>query len=148
MEAMFHSGRRLTLVEHPETAACFIRYVLTRPAVITVEVRDGVPVVTAWSARGLTGWISTRRALHTFAAHLPEGVSLSKEKAPAAADEEKTRREKRKEKKAAKKAAREEAKRERRQERKRAAGPAEIDTEDLEPDEMTEQTPETAKKQN
>ena len=142
VEAMFHSGRKLRLVQHPDVAACFIRYVLTKPAVITVEIRDGVPVVTAWSARGLTGWLSVRRALAVFAKNLPEGVALSGEKAPEPADAEKSGRELRKERKAAKKAAKKQAKLERRQARKhRGDAEPEIPAEDLDENEKTEQTP-------
>ena len=40
-------GRELSLSEQPEAAACLIRYVLTRPAVLVFDDQDGVPVVTA-----------------------------------------------------------------------------------------------------
>lgn len=59
-------GRGVLLHRQPDTAACLIRYVLTRPAMMTFRYIDDVPTVTAWTGRGLFGWLSLRRALRTF----------------------------------------------------------------------------------
>jgi hypothetical protein len=80
-------GRELSLSEQPEAAACLIRYVLTRPAVLVFDYQDGVPVVTAWTGRGLTGWISLRRALRAFTRRLPKELRVTAEPAPPDADE-------------------------------------------------------------
>lgn len=88
-------GRELYLPRQPEAAACLIRYVLTRPAVLVFDYQDGVPVLTAWTGRGLTGWISLRRALRAFLKRLPKQLSLSGEPVPP--DEEETQKKKRRE---------------------------------------------------
>ena len=87
-------GRGLTLREQPDAVACLIRYVLTRPVVLTFRYLDGVPVLTAWAGRGLTGWISLRRALSAFARHAPEALKLSGRELPK--EKEKPRKEKKK----------------------------------------------------
>ena len=92
--AMREIGRGLSLREQPESAACLIRYVLTRPAVLTFRYVDGIPVLTAWAGRGLSGWISLRRALSAFARHAPEELSLSGEELPK--EKKKPRRERKK----------------------------------------------------
>lgn len=82
-------GRELYLPKQPEAAACLIRYVLTRPAILVFDYRDGVPVLTAWTGRGLTGWISLRRALRAFLKRLPKQLSVSEEPVPTDEDESK-----------------------------------------------------------
>jgi len=71
---MQHIGRGLRLREHPDAAACLIRYVLTRPAILTFRYVDGVPLLTAWTGRGPTGWISIRRAVRAFDRELPDNI--------------------------------------------------------------------------
>ena len=75
-------GRTVRLRTQPEAAACRIRYVLTRPAVLTFRFMEGRPVLTAWAGRGLTARISLRRALRAFQRQLPEGIRPSSEQAP------------------------------------------------------------------
>ncbi|MBR2716139.1 MAG: hypothetical protein IKP17_05085 [Oscillospiraceae bacterium] len=59
-------GRALYLREQPETAACLIRYLLTKPAVLTFRREEGQWALTAWTGRGLLSWISRLRALAAF----------------------------------------------------------------------------------
>ena len=75
-------GRTVRLRTQPEAAACRIRYMLTRPAVLTFRFMEGRPVLTAWAGRGLTARISLRRALRAFQRQLPEGIRPSSEQAP------------------------------------------------------------------
>ena len=102
-------GRGLYLPQQPEAAACLIRYVLTRPAVLIFSYQDEVPVLTAWAGRGLTGWISNRRALHAFTKNLPKGMSVSERPVPEDPEEAKKKQEK---------LARKEAKKKKKQEKK------------------------------
>ncbi|MBR3059606.1 MAG: hypothetical protein IKS05_04605 [Oscillospiraceae bacterium] len=109
-EIMKDIGRGLDLREQPDTVACLIRYVLTRPALLTFRYMEGVPVLTAWAGRGLTGWISRRRALRAFRARLPESIKISEKQAPAVEPpKEKKQKKSRRERKAEKLAAREQA---------------------------------------
>ena len=89
-------GRGLSLREQPDTAACLIRYMLTRPAVLTFRYVNDVPTLTAWAGRGLTGWISLRRALGAFARHAPETLRLSGRELPREEKKKKPRKEKKK----------------------------------------------------
>lgn len=87
LKSMQNIGRGLALAEQPEAIACLIRYILTRPAVLVFTYEDGVPTLTAWTGRGLTGWISLRRAIRDFEKGLPDtmqpiDVKPSKEKPP------------------------------------------------------------------
>ena len=94
-KSMFEIGRGLILREQPEAAACLIRYILTRPVVLAFRYIDNVPVLTAWTGRGLTGWISIRRAIKAFNEELPEGVKASDKTAPKdAGDTEKKKKKK------------------------------------------------------
>ncbi len=103
-------GRGLDLREQPDTVACLIRYVLTRPAVLTFRYMDGIPVLTAWAGRGFTGWISRRRALRAFTSRLPESIRLSEKQPPAVEPpKEKKQKKSRQERKAEKRVAREQA---------------------------------------
>jgi hypothetical protein len=94
-QVMRDVGRELVLPQQPEAVACLIRYVLTRPAVLVFDYRDGVPVLTAWTGRGLTGWISLRRALKAFLKRLPKQLSVSEKAVPL--DEEEARKKERRE---------------------------------------------------
>ena len=79
---MLDLGRALVLREQPETAACFIRYLATRPAVLTFRYVEDQLVLTAWAPRGLTGRISLRRALASFERRLPGEITRTDEKPP------------------------------------------------------------------
>ena len=75
-------GRGVLLRQQPDTVACLIRYVLTRPAVLTFRYVGDVPTLTAWTGRGLFGWLSLRRALRAFEKSLPEEIEPSDRKPP------------------------------------------------------------------
>ena len=94
-QVMRDVGRELYLPHQPEAAACLIRYLLTRPAVLVFDYQDDVPVLTAWSGRGLTGWISLRRALRAFLKRLPKQFSVSDKPVPP--DEKEAKKRERKE---------------------------------------------------
>lgn len=99
LKVMQDVGREVVLPEQPQAAACLIRYLLTRPAVLVFAYQDDLPVLTAWTGRGLTGWISLRRALHAFLKRLPKQFTLSEEPVPPDAEEarKKARKKERKE---------------------------------------------------
>ena len=63
-EAMYHVGRELILREQLDT----FLYV------------EDVPILTAWSARGLFSFISRRLAIRAFLKHCPKGLSLAAKK--------------------------------------------------------------------
>lgn len=79
-KAMENVGRGLTLREQPEGVACLRRFVLTRPVVLVFTMEEGIPTLTAWTGRGVTGWISRRRAIRIFERSLPEGISPVRKK--------------------------------------------------------------------
>ncbi len=111
-KSMHKVGRSLLLIGQPETPACLIRYVLTRPAVVTVRYIDDIPVVTSWAGRGLTGWISNLRAMASFRKQLPDTVTFA-EDAAVPKDEKIKRRDFRREVREMKKQQRAEKKNER-----------------------------------
>lgn len=88
-ESMKHIGRALALQEQPQTIACLIRYVLTRPAVLSFAYENGVPVLTAWTGRGLTGWLSIRRAIRAFERRLPDSMEPEEIRKPVEKKENK-----------------------------------------------------------
>ena len=96
-KAMQNIGRGLILNEQPEATACLIRYVLTRPAVLVFTWEDGTPTLTAWTGRGLTGWISLRRAIKAFEKGLPDSMTANEIK--VSEEKKKDRQEKKEEKK-------------------------------------------------
>ncbi|MBQ9719542.1 MAG: hypothetical protein IJV64_02485, partial [Oscillospiraceae bacterium] len=57
---------------------------------------DGTPTLTAWTGRGLTGWISLRRAIKAFEKGLPDTITANEIK--ASAEEKKARKEQKEEK--------------------------------------------------
>ena len=79
---MMNIGRRVALKEQPETAACLIRYVMTRPVLLVFKYVDGEPVLTAWSGAGISGLISILRGVSAFEKQLPEDITRSGEEAP------------------------------------------------------------------
>ena len=95
-KAMQNIGRGLILNEQPEATACLIRYILTRPAVLVFTWEDGTPTLTAWTGRGLTGWISLRRAIKAFEKGLPDTITANEIK--VSAEEKKARKEQKEEK--------------------------------------------------
>ena len=103
--SMQNIGRGLILNEQPEAAACLIRNVLTRPAVLVFTWEDGTPTLTAWTGRGLTGWISLRRAIKAFEKGLPDTMTPDEVK-PSEEDKKlrKAKKEEKKRQKAARKA--------------------------------------------
>ena len=96
-KSMQNIGRGLILNEQPEATACLIRYVLTRPAVLVFTWEDGTPMLTAWTGRGLTGWISLRRAIKAFEKGLPDSMTANEIK--VSEEKKKDRQEKKEEKK-------------------------------------------------
>ena len=95
-EAMKEIGRAVFFREQPEIVACIIRYVLTKPAMLTFTFRDEVPVLTAWAGRSVGGPLARRRALSALKRKLPETITFSEETAPEEVKEEKPEKEKKK----------------------------------------------------
>ena len=107
-KSMQNIGRGLILNEQPEAAACLIRYVLTRPAVLVFTWEDGTPTLTAWTGRGLTGWISLCRAIKAFEKGLPDTMTENEIKVSEEEKEaKKAKKEEKKRQKAEKKAEKE-----------------------------------------
>lgn len=131
-KSMQNIGRGLYLLEQPEATACLIRYILTRPAVLVFTWEDGMPMLTAWTGRGLTGWLSLRRAIRAFEEGLPDSIAAAEvkpsevEKESRKANKEEKKRQKA-EKKAEKKAQRD-AKKAAKQQGRNSAQPQEEPT--------------------
>ena len=125
--SMQNIGRGLYLTEQPEAAACLIRYILTRPAVLVFTWEDGMPTLTAWTGRGLTGWISLRRAIKAFEEGLPDSIAAAEVKpSEVEKDARKANKEEKKRQKAEKKAekkAQKDAKKAAKQQGKNSAQP-------------------------
>ena len=141
-KAMQNIGRGLYLNEQPEATACLIRYVLTRPAVLVFTWEEGLPTLTAWTGRGLTGWISLRRAISAFEQGLPDSMkaievqpSEEDKKARKAQKEEKKRQ---KAEKKAEKKSKKEAKKAAKQQPQSPAQPQEEPTAQEAPDSTDE----------
>ena len=92
-ESMKHIGRALALQEQPQTVACLIRYILTRPAALTFAYENGAPVLTAWTGRGLTGWLSIRRAIRAFERRLPDSMEPEEIRKPVEKKKDKSAKE-------------------------------------------------------
>ena len=126
-KSMQNIGRGLYLTEQPEAAACLIRYILTRPAVLVFTWEDGMPTLTAWTGRGLTGWISLRRAIKAFEEGLPDSIAAAEVKpSEVEKDARKANKEEKKRQKAEKKAekkAQKDAKKAAKQQGKNSAQP-------------------------
>jgi len=84
-------GRAVYLREQPEAAACLIRYVLTRPALLVFRYTDDGPVLAAWTGGGLTSWISRLRAFHSFGKSMPKGLEITERKVRLETKEKKQR---------------------------------------------------------
>ena len=126
-KSMQNIGRGLYLTEQPEAAACLIRYILTRPAVLVFTWEDGMPTLTAWTGRGLTGWISLRRAIKAFEEGLPDSIAAAEVKpSEVEKDARKANKEEKKRQKAetkAEKKAQKDAKKAAKQQGKNSAQP-------------------------
>jgi len=81
-QSMREIGRGVFLRRQPDTVACLIRYVLTRPTVLTFRYIDEIPTLTVWTGRGLIGLISLRRAMNAFEKGLPEEIAQSDREPP------------------------------------------------------------------
>ena len=82
VKAMQNIGRGIELQAAPEECACLLRYVLRRPAVLCFFYDDELPVIAAYTGRGLTGFISLLRAFAKFRKDLPDTVKYADEAAP------------------------------------------------------------------
>lgn len=102
-KAMQNVGRGLILNEQPEALACLIRYVLTRPVVLTFDYEGGAPMLTAWTGRGLTAWFAMNRAIKAFERGLPDTMVPGDYKPPKPVKEKKEKKEKPKREKKPKK---------------------------------------------
>ena len=98
--SMQNIGRGVVLQEEPEAIACLLRYILTRPAVLCFSYQGEQPVLAAYTGRGLTGWISRRRAIKAFEKQMPDTIEISEVIPPDLNKEEKAK--KKQEKKEAK----------------------------------------------
>ena len=76
-EHMRNSGRGVFLRQHPDAAACLIRYVLTRPALLVFRWVEGQGVLTAWTGRGIMSWASRLRALRAFERSMGDVIRYS-----------------------------------------------------------------------
>ena len=100
-KSMQEIGRGVLMHRRPDTVACLIRYVLTKPTVLTFRYVDGIPTLTAWTGRGLFSGLSLRRAMSAFGKNLPETITRSDSeppKPPECIGEEKKKKDKRKKK--------------------------------------------------
>ena len=95
-EHMRNSGRGVYLRQHPDAAACLIRYVITRPALLVFRWVDGQGVLTAWTGRGIMSWVSRLRAIRAFERTMGDVIRYSTAPPPEEEPEEKKSRRKRK----------------------------------------------------
>ena len=143
-KSMQNIGRALALNEQPKAIACLIRYVLTRPAVLVFTWEDGTPTLTAWTGRGLTGWLSLRRAIKAFESGLPDSMTAIELK--ASAEEKKARKKEKEEKKRQKteKKAEKKAEKQAGKSKKPKEEPPASDPQESETQTTAEKTPEDA----
>ena len=71
-QCMQNIGRRVILRESPGAAACFIRSVFVRPAVMVFAYENGVPVLSIYSGRSVTGPAAVNKAYRDFTVQLPK----------------------------------------------------------------------------
>ncbi|MCR5476316.1 MAG: hypothetical protein K6E92_01665 [Lachnospiraceae bacterium] len=71
-KAMQETGRRFYPETAPESLAIVRNYILTRPVVALFTVTDEYAQLAIYSARGISGLISTLRTRHSFESHMPE----------------------------------------------------------------------------
>ena len=94
-ECMRGIGRGVYLRQHPDAAACLIRYVLTRPALLVFRRVEGLGVLTAWTGRGIMSWASRLRAIRAFERTMGDAIRFSAAPPPEEEPEDKKRRRKR-----------------------------------------------------
>ena len=116
VKAMQNIGRGIELEAAEEECACLLRYLLSRPAVLCFFYDNGLPVIAAYTGRGLTGIVSVARAFAKFRKELPDTVKYADEAAP---DHRKEERAQKKREKLEKKQAKLEAKALRQAEKKK-----------------------------
>jgi len=75
-------GRGVELAEQPDAVACIIRFVLTKPALMSFRYVGDVPVLTVWAPRTPMGFLSLFRAVRAFEKELPDFISRSETSAP------------------------------------------------------------------
>lgn len=75
--AMQNIGRGVLLREQPDTVACFARYILTRPVVLTFCYEGETPVLTAYTGKGIAGIFARWKALSAFHKALPANSGLT-----------------------------------------------------------------------
>ena len=95
-ESMRSIGRGVYLRQHPDAAACLIRYVLTKPALLVFRWVEGRGVLTAWTGRGIMSWASRMRAIRAFEREMGDVIRFSEAPPPEEAPEKKRRRKGRK----------------------------------------------------
>ena len=66
VEKMLDLGRAVRLREQPGTAACLLRYLLTRPVLLVFRAGGDGCELTAWTGRGLLARAFQYRAIHAF----------------------------------------------------------------------------------
>ena len=98
VECMRSIGRGVHLRQHPDAAACLIRYVLTRPVLLVFRLAEGRGVLTAWTGRGIMSWASRMRSIRAFERTMGDAIRFSAAPPPEEEPEEKKRRRKRKKK--------------------------------------------------
>ena len=91
-ECMADLGRGVRLRHRPEALACLIRYVLTKPVILSFRCVEGRGILTAWTGRGLTCRLSQNRAIRAFEHPLADLLRISVEPPPEDDAEEKGRR--------------------------------------------------------
>ena len=91
-ECMADLGRGVRLRQRPEALACLIRYVLTKPVILSFRCVEGRGILTAWTGRGLTCRLSQNRAIRAFEHPLADLLRISVEPPPEDDAEEKGRR--------------------------------------------------------
>ena len=93
---MANLGRGVRLRQRPEAFACLIRYVLTKPVILSIRCVEGRGILTAWTGRGLTCRLSQNRAIRAFEHPLADLLRISAEPPPEDETEEKGRRQRKK----------------------------------------------------
>ena len=91
-ECMRSIGRGVYLRQHPDAAACLIRYVLTKPALLVFRWVEGRGVLTAWTGRGIMSWASRMRAIRAFEREMGDAIRFSEAPPPEEEPEKKRRR--------------------------------------------------------
>ena len=73
VKGMQDMGRMMRLSSNPNMEAVYCTYLLNNPAILTFSHgKDGVIEITAYSGRGLSGWLACFRTLNKFQKKVPE----------------------------------------------------------------------------